>query len=164
MLQCLTICGKQGGSASEGEYRSEEDDSQRNTSIVTPPIPIVVAPTPTPKKRGRPLKAVTEARLSALYHGASTIEKKESNGAPGSFDGAQTTPTLTPKKRGRPPKAESEKVILSSSLKLQSFTCQLRSVYLGRRTVFFVTGIWNGISKTQNNCNNKLLNVIQIFA
>lgn len=141
MLQCLEIYGKQGCSASEGEYRSEESDGQRNTSIVTPTIPIVVAPLPTPKKRGRPLKAVTEARLSALYHGASTIEKKESNGAPGSFDGAQMTPTLTPKKRGRPPKSESEKVILSRSLKFGSFTCQLRSLHLGGKQCILVYGM-----------------------
>lgn len=106
----------EGCSASEGDYRSEESDGQRNASTVALSIPIPVVPTPTPKKRGRPLKAVTEARLSALYHGASTIENKASNGAPGSFDGAQTTPTLTPKKRGRPPKAESEKNNRTKSL------------------------------------------------
>jgi hypothetical protein len=100
----------EGGSASEGDYRSEESNGLRNASTVVAPSfpePIVIVPTKTPKKRGRPPKAVTEARLSALYHGASTIDSKGSNGTPGSFDGAQATPT--PKKRGRPRKAESEK-------------------------------------------------------
>ena len=115
------IWGKQEGSASEGDYRSEESDGQR--VAVAPFVPIVIAPTTTPKKRGRKsLKEVTEARLSALYHGASTIENTGSNGAPGSFDGALTTPMLTPKKRGRPRKAESEKVRLSNSFKQESFT------------------------------------------
>lgn len=103
------------GSASEGDYRSEESDGQR--VAVAPFVPIVIAPTTTPKKRGRKsLKEVTEARLSALYHGASTIENTGSNGAPGSFDGALTTPMLTPKKRGRPRKAESEKNNRAKSL------------------------------------------------